>query len=187
MKQPFHLWTIFKTFVSVVIASLIIAFSFVKFMEYNDLVIVTVSGGSMEPTYYSGDTFLLKKEESFLKNDLILFDTPKSWESVGLDDESIIKRIIAVPGDTLTFENNTFYVNDEEVFTFNGTNTVCDNPLSNYSHTLVDDEIFVLGDNYPHTFDSRAVFCLGVKDFYVHSSDVKAYGKMRWGTLPRLG
>ena len=105
---------------------------------------VRVDGASMDQTLKDGEILLLYKLSNVDYGDILVLDEEK-------EDEIIIKRIIAMPGDTVSIKNHTVYVNDEELkedYAYGET--------SDYEEiTLGDDEYFVLGDNRPISKDSR--------------------------------
>ena len=81
--------------------------------------------------------------------------TPERYDIVVLDarNDELIKRVYGLPGEKITIENNTIYINDkkiEDLYAYGET--------SNYETiTLKDDEYFVLGDNRAVSLDSRTI------------------------------
>lgn len=105
---------------------------------------VRVDGASMDQTLEDGQILLLYKLANVDYGDIVVLDEEK-------EGEIIIKRIIGMPGDTVSIRDNTIYVNGEEVeedYAYGET--------SDYEEiTLDDDEYFILGDNRPISKDSR--------------------------------
>ena len=105
---------------------------------------VRVDGASMDQTLEDGQILLLYKLSNIDYGDIVVLDEEK-------EGEIIIKRIIGMPGDTVSIKDNTVYVNDEELeedYAYGET--------SDYEEiTLGDDEYFILGDNRPISKDSR--------------------------------
>lgn len=105
---------------------------------------VRVDGNSMRKTLEDGDILLLYKMAKFERNDIIVLDEKE-------DEEIIIKRIIALPGETIKIQNGKIYINDKEYndeFAYGDT--------SDYEQvTLDEDEYFILGDNRLISKDSR--------------------------------
>ena len=67
---------------------------------------------------------------------------------------AIIKRVVACPGDTVTFLNGELYVNNmkEEKYVYKWSSVGVG---MNYTHTMQEDEYFVLGDNRGNSIDSE--------------------------------
>ena len=105
---------------------------------------VRVDGNSMRKTLEDGDILLLYKMAKFERNDIIVLDEKE-------DEEIIIKRIIALPGETIKIQNGKIYINDKEYndeFAYGDT--------SDYEQvTLGENEYFILGDNRLISKDSR--------------------------------
>ena len=105
---------------------------------------VRVDGASMDQTLEDGQILLLYKLANIDYGDIVVLDEEK-------EGEIIIKRIIGMPGDTVSINDNTVYVNGEELeedYAYGET--------SDYEEiTLGDDEYFILGDNRPISKDSR--------------------------------
>ncbi len=103
---------------------------------------VIVSGESMKPTFDGGEVVMLYKLAKYDRFDVVVVDIEK---------ERIIKRVIALPGETISCENGVIFVNDrrqDEDYSVGIT--------PNFEKvTLGDDEYFVLGDNREHSLDSQ--------------------------------
>ena len=67
---------------------------------------------------------------------------------------AIIKRIVACPGDTVSFVNGELYVNNmkEETYVYKWLSPKVG---KGYTHTMQEDEYFVLGDNRGNSIDSE--------------------------------
>ena len=109
-----------------------------------------VSGHSMRPTFHNGDRVLVSK----LAYD---FGSPKTGEiivfqSPVIPSEDWIKRVIGVPGDTVSIRHNKVYINGklypEPFLKYRSS--------ENYGPVKVPKgSLFVLGDNRPDSYDSR--------------------------------
>lgn len=132
--------------------------------------IVRVSGRSMYPTFNDGNVLLLKKDLSEIhRNDIVIFDLSRHFD----DDERIkkeknkfmIKRVVGLPGDSLTCTDGYLYVNGtKEHQDFNV-------PLENEgilirTITLKSGQYFVMGDNRNNSFDSRYYGYITREDMY---------------------
>jgi signal peptidase I len=113
---------------------------------------------SMEPTLGVGDRVLVNKLSynfhDVNRGDVVVFERPPG-ASNGENGEikDLIKRVIAIGGDTIEARDGNVYVNDkqiEENYLEPGTPT--DNlPLT----TIPDGRVFVMGDNRTNSEDSR--------------------------------
>jgi signal peptidase I len=113
---------------------------------------------SMDPTLEVGDRVLVNKLSYRLhdvhRGDVVVFERPDTAE--GPDDgiEDLIKRVIAVGGDTIEARNGLVYVNGERVdesdYLVSGT------PTDGLPLTEVPEgHVFVMGDNRTNSQDSR--------------------------------
>lgn len=106
---------------------------------------VRVDGSSMDKFLSDGDILLLYRLSKIDRFDIVVLDERQ-------DNETIIKRVIGMPGETVEIKNDKIYINDEEIdddFAYGET--------SDYGQiTLGDDEYFLLGDNRLISKDSRA-------------------------------
>jgi signal peptidase I len=113
---------------------------------------------SMEPTLDVGDRVLVNKLSynfhDVHRGDVVVFERPPG-ASTGENGEikDLIKRVIAVGGDTIEAKDGEVYVNGERIdedYLEPGTPT--DNlPLE----TIPEGHVFVMGDNRPNSEDSR--------------------------------
>lgn len=131
-----------------------------------------VEGASMDPTLKSGQ-FLLINKIAYLRVDdtpLEAVVPPKSGSSLnyvfggpsrgdiivfhspGQPDKDYIKRVIALPGETVRIRDGSIFVNGTEL----------DEPYLKYhakydqdSKSVPNDSFFVLGDNRPNSSDSH--------------------------------
>lgn len=130
-----------------------------------------VSGDSMYPTYHNGEFIgIYHLEKEYKKGDVVSFIYGEDQEDYAyehIDDhlsykqssnsipgEAHIKRIVGVPGDVITIENEddliTLYVNDEEVIS----GEAKPYGIVDQEYKLGPDQYFVLGDNRDVSFDS---------------------------------
>ncbi len=140
-----------------------------------------VSGPSMMPTLHNGDTVILSRIPYMLgkpqRGDIVVIDShvDRKRNTLTLFAEALeynvvtklcghsepdyfwIKRVIGIPGDTISFESNRIYrngealqetyINEQDVYTYkNGT-----------SLTVEEGYVFVMGDNRNHSTDSRVI------------------------------
>lgn len=115
-----------------------------------------VSGTSMVPTFENKD-YLIIDELSYRfhepkRGDVIVFHPPVDSATY------YIKRVIGVPGDTVTIANSVVSITNAE----HPDGVVITEPYitkdlagDNYSVTVTDGHYFTMGDNRPASFDSR--------------------------------
>lgn len=133
--------------------------------------LVGVSGGSMQNTLYTGDRLLVLNPIfcDFKQGDIVVANAYNAQL-----DETIIKRIIAVGGQTvdIDFVTGTVYVDGkpldepyvkEPTYTTDGTVF----PL-----TLAEDEFFLMGDNRNRSTDSRSTLLGPVDKGYLQGEAV---------------
>jgi len=124
-----------------------------------------VSGESMYPTFENGD-YLIIDEISYRlgepeRGDVIVFRYPLQ------PDRFFIKRVIALPGETMTFKNGVITISDDDTSTDDITLDepyIKENSKGKFKITLNNDEYFVMGDNRNASSDSRVWGALPRKD-----------------------
>jgi signal peptidase I len=128
----------------------------VSVLVFNSLFMITrVDGQSMAPTLKSGSVILVKRSEKVRRFDIVaLVERVKENGS----SKNIIKRVIGLPGDTITVLNGTLYINDskyEEPYLQE--KFIKEYKKSSYTLKVPKDMYFVLGDNRDVSKDSRQV------------------------------
>lgn len=106
---------------------------------------VRVDGDSMRKNLNDGEILLLYKLAKIDRYDIVVIEDK--------ENETIIKRVYGMPGDTVEIKNNKIYINDEIIedeFNYGETSDV-------EKIQLEEDEYFVLGDNRLISKDSRAL------------------------------
>lgn len=105
---------------------------------------IKVNGNSMYKTLDGTEFMILNKLAKINRYDIVVVDTKS---------DELIKRVYGLPGEKISIENNSIYINDkkiEDVYAYGET--------SNYeSITLGSDEYFILGDNRAVSLDSRTI------------------------------
>lgn len=146
---------------------------------------IRVDGESMCDTLQDGEIMLVTKPEYLFGDpqvgDVVVCHYPERGNT------NFVKRVIGVPGDTLTIENGVVYRNGEAVE--EPYLTPSRNQGSYYDITepfvLGDDEYFVCGDNRDNSHDSRNYYTLGWGQYQpaaVTRDMIK--GHVRWVVFP---
>ncbi len=117
-----------------------------------------VKGSSMYPTFKDGQ-FIFTDKVSYRfgqpgRGDVVVFRSPKN------QDVDFIKRIIALPGETVKLVNGKVYVNgqplNESGYLDSSVFTGSESYLTEGQEIRVPDHMyFVMGDNREHSSDSR--------------------------------
>ena len=117
------------------------------FVSQNFYQLNLIQGDSMYPAYKNMQlTIIDKRADSFKHGDTIVFYCP------GLDC-LMVKRIIALPGETVLIKDGNVLVNGEKSPHVSGS---VDFGGTASNEILIDDAVFfVLGDNYAQSKDSR--------------------------------
>ena len=105
-----------------------------------------ISGTSMAPSYSDDEAVIF----SHMYDDLERGDVVIVNED-SLVDPYLIKRVVGLPGETVTIQDNRVYINDvlleEDYIDETLVDTYCVNGESTCTYTLGTSEYFVLGDN----------------------------------------
>ena len=116
-----------------------------------------VSGASMDDTFENGQYLIVDQLSYYLhepdRGDVVIFRYPKD------PSKFFIKRVIGLPGDTVTIEDATVTIKNEEY----PTGLILDEPYvtsmavaAPLTEVLGPREYFVMGDNRDFSSDSRA-------------------------------
>ena len=148
------------TIETVVIAFSIFLVVYLFFMQPHQ-----VNGQSMVPTFQSGE-YLLTDKVSYKvgepqRGDIVVFHAPEAANCPKGTGCDFIKRIIGLPGETVSLQNSTYFINGQpltepyipvEYQTLPGDFF----KTQGNTYTLALGEYFVSGDNRPYSSDSRA-------------------------------
>ena len=122
---------------------------------------VIVSGNSMKPNLNDGELLLVRKigynEKTIKRFNIVV---------IKKDKEEIIKRVIGLPGEHISYKNNKLYVNDKlvtEDYTHLDTKDFNLEEICTCS-TIPEGKYLVLGDNRPISKDSRSIGLIDEKD-----------------------
>lgn len=114
-----------------------------------------VEGPSMENTLHNDDYLMVEKIsyhfDSLKRYDIIVF-YPFGRE---FKEEYYVKRVIALPGETIQIKGEDIYINGEVIDENYGKDAITYAGIAEEELTLGEEEYFVMGDNRDVSFDSR--------------------------------
>lgn len=150
-----------KKFKKEIVLYLAIVLLFTSFFIIKPFQLAIVSGSSMYPTLENGNLVFLTRGK-LEKNDVVSFDSTKSW--IDNNRGLYIKRILAVPGETISINESNLYVENKKILSFENK---IKNEKGNYSYTLKKNEYFLVGDNVGNSIDSLWRLLNNYEDFTV--------------------
>ena len=109
---------------------------------------VRVDGPSMNNTLKDGDILLLDKyDNKYERFEIVVFN---------YNGERLIKRVIGLPGEVVSYKNNKLYINGNEIEDNYGLGYTENFELKDLNLTKIpDNEYLVMGDNRNDSLDSR--------------------------------
>jgi signal peptidase I len=121
---------------------------------------------SMKPTLNVGDRVLVNKMSYRLhdvnRGDIVVFETPPKAKDANGEIKDLVKRVIALPGETLETRDGRVFINGrplDEPYLEQGVRTCAPNSgasCENFGPLQIPaDEEFVMGDNRAASKDSR--------------------------------
>lgn len=129
---------------------------------------IIVDGDSMSPTLTDGEMMLLNKLGSIERNDIVVINNEEGY---------IIKRVIALPGESIECRDGVIYINDEKYNDNFASKT--DDFVKQF---LNDDEYFVMGDNRFVSMDSR-IFGAVTKEEILGTTNFVIYPFNKFGKI----
>lgn len=152
-----------------------------------------VSGLSMFPNFHDKEYILTDKVSYKFgepkRGDVVVFRAPPAANCPKGTGCDFIKRVIALPGETIEIRNQKFYINNQELPEpyIPPENALAPNAYlkEGIPVTLQDDQYIVIGDNRPHSSDSRVWGPIG-KENIVGKGFFRYWPVDRVGLLPTV-
>jgi signal peptidase I len=148
----------------VVVAAILIAFVLRTFV----VATYSIPSASMEPTLMIGDRIVVDKLSYHLHGvgtgDIVVFSTPPEEDCAGPPVSDLVKRVIALSGQTVSLSEGKVYINGSLLpepwlpapvrsETYPGPSTA---PYSlHHPYRVPSGDVYVMGDNRPESCDSR--------------------------------
>ncbi len=136
-------------------------FDWLKAVVVALLLAIIVRGFFLEPTYVEGPSMqnTLKTGDKVLVNKFIYdLKDPERGEIIvfhSVEDKDLIKRIIALPGDTIEVKQNHVYINGKNIAEPYLASAIT---TSSFRSTKIPaNHVFVMGDNRENSTDSRVL------------------------------
>jgi signal peptidase I len=139
----------------------------------------SVTRTSMEPNYYEGDNVFILHTNNYDRFDvvIVLAEVGELNPETGLysKNEHYIKRIIGLPGETITLSGGEIYIDgellDDPTVLKTGAGTYCNvgilqNELEVCTFTVPEGEYFLIGDNREASYDSRRLGSFKIEDLF---------------------
>lgn len=142
-----------------------------------------VEGASMQPNFSTGQFLIISRLEYLFSGpdygDIVVFHYPNNI------DDDYIKRVIGLPGDTVSIENAEVYLNGEKIQE-PYINEVCMTSICEDNvWELAVGEFFVMGDNRNHSQDSRS-FGPVAEEFIIGEALFRYWPPEDWGIVRQI-
>lgn len=143
-----------------------------------------IPSNSMDPTLHIGDRLLIEKVSYRFglphRGDIVVFEPPPQLQAIGYrPEQAFIKRVVGLPGDTLTVHQGQLYRNDQPL----SEPYILASPA--YEMDLVtvpSNSLFVMGDNRNDSNDSHIWGFLPVKNVIGHAT-LRFWPPDSWGMV----
>lgn len=180
MKQVVHFFMDFLETIVVALSIFVVVYLF--FMQPHE-----IKGSSMEPNFHNGEYILTDKISYRFRTpsrgDVIILKAPKNPEV------DYIKRVIGLPGERIKVERGQVFINETKVderYVSDATPLFPGSFLQDgVEITVPEDEYFVMGDNRPHSSDSREFGPIG-RNLIIGKAFFRYWPLTEIGVVPKI-
>jgi signal peptidase I len=141
-----------------------------------------IPSGSMEPTLHVGDRVLVNKLSynfhAVHRGDIVVFNKPANDTTPGVKD--LIKRVIGLPGETISGQNGEVYINGHPLAEPWLPRGVTTQPFP--ATHIPSGDYFMMGDNRGDSADSRLIGPIP-KHLFIGRAFLRVWPLSRIGTL----
>lgn len=135
---------------------------------------------SMLPTLKVGDRLIIDKISFKIngveRGDIVVFNIPETADN---DEKVLIKRVIGLPGETISVKSGIVYINERSL----NEPYIFEKPKDDFGpYVIPDDSLFVMGDNRNKSYDSRYWGPLPISNL-IGKAEVRYYPLKEIGTL----
>lgn len=145
-----------------------------------------IEGPSMQPSFHN-DQYLIVSRLHYLldtpqRGDIVVFDAPGDDEQA--ENPLLIKRLIGMPGETITFREGQLYI-DGQLVNEPYIKEVCTTgTCQDRTWEVGAGQYFLMGDNRNNSRDSR-VFGPVTKDRIIGEAIIRYWPPQDWGSIVR--
>lgn len=160
----------FKEWIIPIVAAIAIAFLINKFLVYN----VYIPSESMVPTLNVGDKLVVTRvynKEKLQRGDIVVFYSDEL-------QETLIKRLIGLPGDHIEIHDGIVNINGEDIVE----DYIENNEEYDGEFDVPQGKYFFLGDNRSRSNDARRWI-----NPYIDESDIKGEAKLKFYPFKDFG
>jgi signal peptidase I len=167
-----------RTFLRDIVITLILAIVILLLLQATVQSFIIV-GSSMQPNFQNGERVVINKLVYRLhepeRGDVIVFHPPNNQQ------EDYIKRIIALPGETVEVKNGVVYIDDRPLDEPYQLNELPKYTLS--EERVPNNEYFVLGDNRNNSNDSHNGWTVPRQNI-IGKAWLSIWPPNEWGIIP---
>ena len=143
----------------------------------------SIPSDSMVPTLIQHDRVLVSKLNTDPgRGDIIVFKRPANDPGGPNDPEVLIKRVIGLPGETITAQDGDVYINGKKLIEDYLPKAYADKTVIQTAITVESGKLLVLGDNRGISLDGRTFGTIS-KDLIVGRAVLRIWPPSRMGSL----